>query len=67
MTDDHLRILETLARRSQRRLDQHDAVDAAPAAGSASRRRELQARVKRTNARVAAARARRRQDSGASS
>jgi hypothetical protein len=66
MTDDHLRILETLARHSQRRLNHHDGVDAAPAAGSGSRRRELQARATRTKARVAAARARRRQASGAS-
>jgi hypothetical protein len=59
MTDNHLRILETLARSSQRRLDQHDATDPAPTPGSAVRRHDLKTQAKRTRARVAAARARR--------
>lgn len=64
MTDGHRRALETLARHSQRRLEQQDA---APAAVSGPRGHELQARAARTRARVAAARARRRQAAGARS
>ena len=59
MSDAHLRILEMVARYNQRRLDEHDAVEGAAAAGSAERR-DLETRATRTRARVAAARARRR-------
>ncbi|HET6870224.1 MAG TPA: hypothetical protein VFH80_30210 [Solirubrobacteraceae bacterium] len=58
MTDTHLRILESMARHNQRRLDEHDAAEAAP--GSAARRHDLKTTAARSRAQVAAARARRR-------
>jgi hypothetical protein len=60
MTDTHLRILESMARHDQRRLDEHDATESPPAAGSAERRQDLETQATRTRARVAAAQARRR-------
>jgi hypothetical protein len=60
------RRLETAARDQQRRLDRHDVLDAAPAAGSTTRRHDVQAQAKRTRAHAAATRARRRQEAGRS-
>jgi hypothetical protein len=61
VTDRHVRILAIVARHGQRRLDDHDAAEGAPTAASSERRQDLKTRAKRTRARVAAARARRRQ------
>ena len=60
MTDTHLRILTTVARHSQRRLDDHDAAEGKTTAGSVERRDDLQRQATRARARVAAAQARRR-------
>jgi hypothetical protein len=49
-----------VARHNQRRLDEHDDAEAAPAAGSAERRHDLNATAARSRAQLAAARARRR-------
>lgn len=58
MSDLYLRILRMVAKRRQQELDDHD--DAARAAGSAGRRRDLEHVARRTKANIAAARARRR-------
>jgi hypothetical protein len=60
MTDTHLRILRMAARHSQRRLDEHDAAEGSATAASAEQRQALKTRATRTEARVAAAQARRR-------
>ena len=65
MTDRHMRILRVVARQTQRKLDDHDAADAIPDAGSTARRRDLEQTTARTRAHVAAAEARRRQPSNA--
>jgi hypothetical protein len=59
MTDRHIRILTAAARHSQRRLDAHDEVGGHTDAASVERRRDLDQHATRTQARAAAARARR--------
>ncbi len=59
MADPHLRILTAAARRSQRKLDEHDGTDPAKDVGGTQRRLYLSERLKRTKSRLAAARARR--------
>jgi hypothetical protein len=61
VTDRHIRILRVVARHRQRQLDDHDAADAVPNAGSTARLHDLEWTAARTRARVAAAEARRRQ------
>jgi hypothetical protein len=59
MSDPHLSILRHVARRLQRSLDQHDALDHAAEAGLARRRQQLQRVANRARARLAQAEARR--------
>jgi hypothetical protein len=61
VTDAHIKILAMVARKSQRRLDDHDAARGTPDPAYAGQRHDLKTRAKRTRARVAAAQARRRQ------
>jgi hypothetical protein len=61
MTDRHVRILAMVARRSQRRFDDHTTAITTPSAASSQRGQELERRATRTRARVDAAQARRRQ------
>jgi hypothetical protein len=60
MTDAHMHILAAAARQTQRQLDDHDAAESAPSAGSTERRQDLETKATRTRARVGAAQARRR-------
>ena len=59
MSDRHIRILASVASRSQRAVDAHD-VGSQSAEGSDRRAADLRADAARTRARLAAARARRR-------
>jgi len=61
MSDPHIRFLAMIARDSQRQLEHHDALASIPDAAFAQRRQGLEERARRTRARLAAARARRRQ------
>jgi hypothetical protein len=60
MTDVHLRILRTVARQRQRKLDDHDTADHAREPASARRRSDLEQAAGRTKANVTAAQGRRR-------
>ena len=60
MTHPHVRILAMVARHTQHRLDEHDAIEHAPGAASDNRRQDLKRRATRSRVRVAAAHARRR-------
>jgi hypothetical protein len=60
MSDRHIHILAAVARHTQRRLDDHDAVEGTPNAASTERRQHLNTRATRARARVVVAQARRR-------
>jgi hypothetical protein len=59
MTDRHIRILHHIARKTQRELEHHDAVEAAGDAAPTGRRDYLVRAAKRTRARVTDAEQRR--------
>jgi len=59
MSDSHINILRHVARRLQRALDRHDALEHAVEPGSARRRRQLERVANRARTRVAEAEARR--------
>jgi len=59
VSDSHLNLLRQVARRLQRALDDHDAVDGAAEPGSTGRRQRLERVAKLARARVAEAEARR--------
>jgi hypothetical protein len=59
MSDSHINILRQVARRLQRSLDRHDALEHTAEPGSARRRRQLERVANRASTRVAEAEARR--------
>jgi hypothetical protein len=59
MSDSHINILRHVARRLQRALDRHDALEHPAEPGSARRRRQLERVANRARTRVAEAEARR--------
>jgi hypothetical protein len=60
MTDRHIHILQHLARRARRDLDEHPDPDGGEAAASISRRDSLRRAAQRTGQQVTAAKQRRR-------
>jgi hypothetical protein len=59
MSDSHINMLRHVARRLQRALDQHDALEHAAEPGFSRRRRQLERVANRARTRVAEAEARR--------